>query len=440
MAKSLRILVVEDSSEKYSRVNQLLSDRLPGIYCQFSWAKNYNQAFKELNDSLFDLVILDLRIPLSNGTVSAENSRALIELMNAGDILPVLHVIGLTEYRDAAREEKKYFEENMLTLELFSWTSSTWADRLAAKIRYIVKSKAAVLNYSINNFESDLLIMIARYENEYKPILKRIKWQAPPVSRSSYFPAHHYASGRLIIDAGRSLRTTCLCIGEMGSTAAAALTSQAITIFRPQLVTMLGMCCGFKSPKSASPALLGDILFARATASWEEGKYLELQGGDLRFFQNRAVVRTVDNDLTPILISCVEAAKDELRPLSVNYINSNYVKAIKRECGDDMRAVPDYKVGMIVSGSSVIADTAKTDEIISRLPNALGLDMEIFGIFTAAQTAVGKKPSVFAVKGVADFGTGAKHKRTQAMASVLAFYGLIGILRKLESGGYFIYE
>ena len=71
--------------------------------------------------------------------------------------------------------------------------------------------------------------------------------------------------------------------------------------------------------------------------------------------------------------------------------------------------------------SYVVAHDVKGDEIINRFPNALGLEMEIFGFFKAIELAVGAKPAMMAVKGVADFGDGSKHKLFQPLASRLSY-------------------
>jgi nucleoside phosphorylase len=197
---------------------------------------------------------------------------------------------------------------------------------------------------------------------------------------------------------------------------------------------MLGMCCGFSSSRSASPALFGDVIVAKASASWEEGKYLELDDGS-RFFRNRGIPKTVGQTIGPVISACVETAKDRILPLCANYIRSGEVRRLRRQYGKEMRASSEFKIGLIVSGSSVIADEKKVGEIIARQPNALGLDMEIFGVFTAAEKAIGNPPSVMAIKGVADFGTSGKHKTMQTYASVMSYYAFLGILRAVFIGG-----
>ena len=95
-------------------------------------------------------------------------------------------------------------------------------------------------------------------------------------------------------------------------------------------------------------------------------------------------------------------------------------KRLKERYGQKVRAIPEIKSAMIVSGSSVIADEKMVLEILSRHPSALGLDMEIYGLYSAAGLSQGYKPSVMAIKGVADFGEVEKDDAAQLSASALS--------------------
>lgn len=431
MLRDLKILVVDDSNEKYQRVMNELNKRLRTVQCKFSSATDYHSAVRRLSNSNFDIVILDLLLPLGAGAPSLDNSRALIALMMAEELFPAPHIIGLTEHVSAAEGEKKYYAENMFSLELFEWDAYAWADRIAAKINYLEKSKRAAVSYANNSYETDLLIVSARYENEFKPILSTMKWEAAPMKKSVYFPGLECAIGRLIVDKGISLRVVFVCANEMGVAPAAAITSHAINVYRPRLVIALGMCCGFSVPQCSSPSLFGDVLVARESASWEEGKYAELPD-KRRVFRNKSVVQKVDNLIGPAVQTCIEMASDSIVPAFKKYLASKKPQEIKSSYGKQIRGTPEIKYGMVVSGSSVVADSQQTAEIIARHPEAIGLEMEIFGVYTAVDKSIGqRKPSVLGIKGVADFGDGDKHDKIQAHASILAFYTMLSILRKL---------
>ncbi len=266
------------------------------------------------------------------------------------------------------------------------------------------------------------MILVARYGSEFKPIAKRMQWESPPNKQNPYFPTLKSESGRLVISEDLHLKGTILCIGEMGIASAAVTTSQAIGVLRPRLVAMLGMCCGFDHERSSSPALFGDVLVAQASACWEAGKYIEAANGEDRLFRNRSMFRAIDDTIAPAVALSIETKEESIVPLLALY-------------GSRLRTPPDVKYGTIVSGSSVVADSAQVGEIIERHPSAIGLEMELFGVYTAAQKARGRNPSVIGIKGVADFGTGEKNDLVQEYASILSYFAFLGILKSIYASG-----
>jgi nucleoside phosphorylase len=140
-----------------------------------------------------------------------------------------------------------------------------------------------------------------------------------------------------------------------------------------------------------------------------EGKYIELVKGDRAYFLKRQTIRSIDDTFRVPVLAAVEGASDYIMPFCSKFVASKKARELRQKYRDVMRSQPAIKVGMLVSGSSVIADEQQIAEIISRNPSAIGLDMETFGVYTAAQKCLGRKPSVIGIKGVADFGTVEKH-------------------------------
>jgi nucleoside phosphorylase len=324
-------------------------------------------------------------------------------------------------YEDLMKEEKEFYDEKMFSIERFSLIEQDWANRISARIRYISQSKMASLNFSINNFDTDLLIVCARYENEFDPIEKAMKWVTPPIRHSMFFPDNHCLIGMLKLETG-SVSCVCVCLEQMGIGASASIVSNAITVFRPRIVSMLGMCCGFGSPKCSSPSTAGDVIVVRESACWEEGKYAPE-------FKNRARVRTISDTFEQKVAKTIENANSKIAPKMEKYIKSNK-RTLERQ-GIDVTYVPRVKYGMLVSGSSVVASSDQVEEIMDRFPAALGTEMEMYGVYTAAALAMGIKPTPIGVKGVADFGDGGKHDKFQKYASVLSFITLEALLAEI---------
>jgi len=425
MREIMRILIVEDSDQKYNAIISELHKRVSNLELQTTWAREYNQAMRQLRDAAFDVVILDLVIPVGKAAPNKDNSRSLIEAILGETLFAPAHIIGLTEHLDAAQNERSYFESNMFALELFSYSDLSWAEKIASKIEYLAKSKAASLSYHYNNFGTDLLVICARMENEFKPIVESVKWVSEPARRSSFFPHNECNIGSFFLSSERSIQAAIICVGEKGLAPTTAIASNAISIYRPRIVAMLGMCCGFSSQKCPSPSNLGDIIVVRESACWEEGKIIE-SNTHKPTFKNRAWIRDIDDYHRPIVARCVENAQDLIFP-SLTPLYST--RSSRRLFNSSL--LPDVKFGMLVSGSSVVASEPQIEEILGRFPTALGLDMEMFGLFIAAERAVGLRPGVIGIKGVSDFGDSKKGKAVQKLASKASFLTLKAILTQV---------
>lgn len=426
----MKILVIDDNEVKRARVKQVLVSGFEGRPIDVIEAEDYEQAMRALEQSHFDLVILDLLLPGAGNEASLATSGAIIRnVLNGTAAFAPSHIIGLTAFKEVATQASHFYDENLLSLEVYSEVSNDWADRIVSKIRYLLKSKQAATSFQANSFDYDVVILVARYESEYRPI---VEWLMPNAETTDHPLWQGKASfGHLQVPGHRTLRTIICCVGEMGMAPAAAMASQAITLFRPRMLAMLGMCCGFDSEECASPRKIMDAIVAREVCCWEEGKYLD-QFKKNTEFKNRAKVRTVDDVIREQVGQAIEASVDVLQPDLQAFVQRDEYRAIFDHFGErKVRDIPNIQYAAIVSGSSVIADRNMVSEIIDRHPNALGLDMEMYGVYTAVERSFGRKPSVIGIKGIADFGDVNKDDRAQKSASQLSAQILKSLLPQL---------
>lgn len=129
----------------------------------------------------------------------------------------------------------------------------------------------------------------------------------------------------------------------------------------------------------------------------------------------------VDRELDSLISSLEETEMSAFKEAMKHTWSESGSIRLRRKFSADTGDFPEAKFGLLVSGSSVIAHDVKGDEIIDRFPSALGLEMETFAIYKAASLAVGVRPVVLSIKGVADFGDGSKHKKFQSLASRLSY-------------------
>jgi nucleoside phosphorylase/CheY-like chemotaxis protein len=428
----MKILLVEDDETKRARVVELLTSQTFVASIEVAEAMTYEEALTALNSSFFDLVILDLLLPGAGQAPSADSSRAIIHAAMLGtSTIPPTYIIGLTAHESIADEEEAFYEENLFSLERYSPTERGWERRLVSKIQYLLKSKNAAAAFRANSYDLDLVVLTARYENEFQPVYRHILDSTEAESHPGWPTKIKLGSVRL--SPGRSLRAAVVCIGEMGMAPAAAVASQAIATFRPRLLSMVGMCCGFNTNACASPRKLMDVIVAREVECWEEGKYVDLaKSGSAREFRARSRARPVDDAIRGKVEAAVEMESDTLRPQLRQFAARSAFRKVRSHFGDDLvREVPDVRFDAMVSGSSVIANEDMIAEILTRQPKALGLDMELYGVYSAAEKCVGKRPSVLGIKGVADFGQVKKDDVAQAAASEASAIVLRGLLAHL---------
>ena len=426
----MKVLLVDDDAAKRDRVATHLQSSLLDRNLEVVQATNYEDTLRELGSTYYDLVILDLVLPAAGSEPSPETSRAIIREVTKGSAsIPPMHIIGLTAYEEVASKERDYYDSNLFALVLYSETSNDWRRVLTSKIHYLVKSKEAAAAFQSNSFDFDIVVIAARYENEYQPVKERLFRSVEAESHPRW--RGRIAIGPIEVTGLRTLRGALCCVDEMGMAPAAAVASQAISTFRPRLLGMLGMCCGFATNACASPRKLLDAIIVREVNCWEEGKYDAKAVGS--GFRNRGRDRMIDQEILADVEGVVEAAVDTFMPqLKKLSKTSAYRKVVQHFAADLVRQTPDVQLSSLVSGSSVVADRVIIDEILGRNPKALGLDMEMYGVYSAAAKAMGRQPSVLGVKGVADFGEVDKDDAAQKVASVVSaevFKGLLGHLR-----------
>lgn len=412
MQQRLIVLVVDDLVKKQEAIIAALTSKLRMFEFTFSVANSYESARERLQARNYDFVVLDVKIPAGNEPASERWSRQLLRDIVEGKLCFPMHVFGVTEHRDIADVERAYYEENMFGFFVFEWGSHEWATNMAVKIQYLAAAMQNGAAYRLNSFEYDLLILTARHEREFVPIRKSIFGTKKSTGHPLWRDGAHF--GQLSIGGGRKLRTALICIGETGLAPAATITTQAIHLLRPRTVVMLGMCAGFED----KGVRLLDVLIARETACWQEGKMTEDDSGEK--LDLRGKVRGWSTDLGGYVARQLEMQGAEFGEILEEFSRKKEYLGFREQFGAQVSQRPRILPGLVVSGSAVVANDKMVSEVIRRHPLAVGLEMEIFAVYTAASLAVGRRSEFVAIKGVADLGDGEKKDAMQSLASELS--------------------
>ena len=430
------MLLVEDQDEKARSIRTEIEKRLPGLEIHFTRATDYESALETLRNNIFDFAIIDILIPSLDQEPSPDASRALIQRILDGSTPHPPYMFGLTQYEEVMSEQNSFFKENLLNIEKFSFTDFEWADRISKNIFYLSKCMRVAGFNSSGDFNYDVAILVSRYESEFVPIKSAIPWDGSPENSHPLFPNNNTCIGNVLLDTNLSVKVGLFCLETMGVASAASLATQVALFCKPRVISMLGMCCGFKM--GIDPSFLNDVIIVKECDLWDEGKYdKNYERAKFKYrpetIQSSRKIRTFVTNY--VATSATAFAKKLGKRAAHKKIKAN------EEFSDEVQSHPKVKLGKLVSGLNVISDEEKIELVLDRVPNAIGLEMEIYGVYKAVSSIHVFSPEFLAIKGVADFGHNKDDRNydmVQPIASQHSLYVLLDLLKSyfMEDGTY----
>lgn len=212
-----------------------------------------------------------------------------------------------------------------------------------------------------------------------------------PIDDTSFYRTGHFKTGK------RDYTVATAVAPRMGMVSSALLTAKLLTNLTPRFVVMPGICAGIPGK-----AKLGDILLADPSWDWQSGKRVNDSG-------NPAFA------VSPHQLPVAEHIRSRGQLLKVD-------KSLWREVKDGYGGrAPDHElslvIGPVASGSAVLADEEVVDEIKKQERNLIGVEMEIYGVYSACANSGFPKPTTFAMKSVCDFANADKNDDYQDYAA-----------------------
>ncbi len=176
---------------------------------------------------------------------------------------------------------------------------------------------------------------------------------------------------------------------EMGMTAASHLASKIINKFRPRYLIMTGIAAGIGAEQIYGDVIVPDIIWNYASGKFVSADNAEITFGDIGFLP-RPVAIHMDSDILEIIYS------------------------IKRNPDNEFY----LHIGPMACGNSVVANRDVVNkQIHSLFPKTVGLDMESYSVFYAAQNSTEPKPKAIVVKSICDFADAEKSDKYQKFAA-----------------------
>jgi nucleoside phosphorylase/CheY-like chemotaxis protein len=391
----LKTLIVEDGEEKRHALAAALAQVDGFDMAGLDYAPDLFTARRALLEKSYELLILDIALPpRADEAVESDGGLRILEEMfsRPSNLRVPAHIIGITAYPDVFDNALDRFSSRLLTLVKYDPADSGWEESLQARVRHILRASTSEKLEAIT-FGSFLCVVCALQSPELAAVL-RLPWSWSEMS----VPRDHTMYWRGTVNRnGEQCSVYAAATARMGIPAASILAMKMIQSFRPQFLAMTGMTAGVRGRVE-----LGDIIVADASWDWGSGKWT-LEGTEARFLA------------APHQLRLAVGVREKFRKMAQD---TGMLSEIRSEWpGEPPPTALSIRVGPMASGTSVLADRHSAERIIDQHRELLGIEMETYGIFAAAEESSEPRPIPFALKAVVDFADGRKDDRFQAFGA-----------------------
>ncbi|HFQ7086730.1 TPA: hypothetical protein ACHSON_002239 [Raoultella planticola ATCC 33531] len=374
----MKILIVDDHPVRYKELVVELATL--GIsredICFVTYA---NEAYERLENDSYDLLILDILIPLDrfDEPDHSNSLNILYSISEAEGINKPGKVIGISSDISAAESVSGEFSEHTWSIIRYDINNIEWIRKIINCAKYLIGKIGSKDDEVKKQNAVDLAIICALQTPELDAVL-RLPWNwgvSRPIDDLIFV-----RDGWFISD-NKKITVVAVYASRMGMIATALKSFAVISILRPKVIGMTGICAGVKDKVN-----IGDVLFADPAWDFQSGKRVKDKGN--------TSFSIAPHQLVPCYtIRChIEQLKTD----------SDFLKEISSTYEKECKFSTNIVLGPVASGSAVLADGDTIKEIKEQQRDLVGVEMEIYGLYSAAYNS-SPQPKFFALKGVCDF-------------------------------------
>ncbi|MCO6446227.1 MAG: hypothetical protein J5I67_01170 [Ignavibacterium album] len=392
----INLLIVEDDRNKLSKILEFVESEIDLPQENISVATNVKEAKILMRSTMYDLMILDLVLPLdADDESSPNNGESFLKTIQTNPTLnPPIHIVGLTAFSEYINQYSEVFSKYLWHLIEYKADESDWKEKLKEILFHLIKVRVDFLNPIHFKYDFDIAIIAALNEPELGQLLRLpAEWTPHTIENdATQYNIGYFQKG------GKKLKVVCASAPQMGMIASATLAMKVINSFKPKYLAMTGIAAGY----SNSEINFGDILVADQSYDGTSGKIVDSGDGDEIFEPNPTPI-PLDADL-----------KEKFR----SYENHEILGDIKKRYnGNKPSTELKIKVGPLVSVPFVIQSEKEFLRFKDSQRKLIGLEMEAFGIFYSCNNSPNPKPKPFVIKSICDFGDNSKDDNYQIYAA-----------------------
>lgn len=383
----IRILVIDDDAVKRSHIIDAIRSIPELVKEPISTADDLVQARDVLSKHFFDLLVLDILLPPIPGAKPTPQAgiQFVTELRLSNTLIKPAHIIGLTAFDSALSDADPAFKDELWRVIKYDPTSDSWRSQLKTKVLYLLQCKREVQSGNAASYDFDLAILTALWKPELLAVLNLpARWEKRVIPNDA--TEYYVGSPQAAASTSQVVAASC---SQMGIAPAAVLAMKLITHFRPRYLAVCGIAAGVQD----AGLNLGDILIVEQSWDYESGKRRTNERGEPVLLPDPHHI-PIATDLRDRFAECT--AKDI------------YVRDIERSWTVGKPTSPLRAVlGPVASGAAVVQDGSLVATVKDHARKLIGIEMETYGAFFAAQNCCKPRPSALAIKSVVDF-AGAK--------------------------------
>jgi nucleoside phosphorylase/CheY-like chemotaxis protein len=390
----MKILIADDQTRRYVRLIEKLV--LLGVQrVDIHVVPSAIDARDKIGQNNYDLLVLDVMLPLwPENEPEVKNSLDLLfELHNDDSLKRPKKILGITADISLIAEAKQKFIDATWNVLEYSEFHDGWCNSIIASVAYL-------RNITVENHIQpvDVTVICALRNPEFEQVLKLPwKWAA-----SEPIDDHTFIRRGMFTSNGVDFTVAAAFAPRMGMVASALLSSRLISALKPKLLVMCGICAGVSGKTE-----IGDVLVADPAWDFQSGK--RVQDGST----STLAIAPHQLNCTPRIRSHLEQIRDDAR--SLGELTMNFENAPR---------IPRLHLGPVASGSAVLADSNIVEDIKRQHRQLIGVEMEGYGMYAAANEATSPQPAYVSIKSVCDFADphkGDDHQQFAAFTSAGVF-------------------
>lgn len=376
------VLVIEDQDGKFEMIRSEIEQSFPGKAVHLVRSSTLTAATKSIYERRFDLVVIDLMVPYRTGEEPQDISEDVISMLELSSINSGVSAIALTGFDDLVETQRDRFVEAGIILVHYDGEKELWK-------RHIAGALARIRDQVVFDF-----VIVCALEKE------RAAYRSTEATIGEL--RNIQGLDCLTLEVG-GLKGVCVKLPRMGLVEASIVTTRAISLFKPKIAAMSGICAGAEGNSKLGALIIADPCWEYQAGKWADSGF-KIEPYDVTL---SPTVRTTLNQLI---------AKDEK--------GSGYKSDLLE---DSIRFEPMF-IAPMSTGSAVITSSERMNEIGAQHRKMAGLDMEMYGFYKAAELSA-RSPIFFGAKTVVDLANSAKGDTYHEYGSILsARFVLAGIV------------